>query len=92
MGGGAMEVGTPGAQSSLSESGLLESTSVDWGREDTAFSRSLADILVLLEAEMYNDYFILIMEYMGIHLLALEATLVERPAEMDRLPEAVPYV
>ena len=41
---------------------------------------------------MYNDYFILIMEYMGIHLLALEVTLVERPAEMDRLPEAVPYV
>ena len=87
-----MEVGTPGAQSSLSKSGLLESTSVDWGWEDPAFSRSLADIFVLLEAEVYNAYCILIMEYTGIYLLALEAMLAEQPAKMDQLPEAVPYV
>ena len=87
-----MEVGTPGAQLSLLESGLLESTLINWGWEDPAFSRSLADILVLLEAEVYNAYFILIMEYMGIRLLALEGMLVKWPAEMDWLPEAVPYV
>ena len=46
---------------------------------------------MLLEAEVQNTDYILILEYTGMHLLALEATLVEQPAERDWLPDAVLY-